>query len=416
MRLFPAETEKLSGVAPSGSAAADRGRTGANSVICGLAALGTLATNISLPSLPAMATDLHASSAAVTSTIGVYLAVFAVGQLVVGPVSDRLGRRLPVLVGLCIFAIGTVWCAFCGDLANLLIGRCLQACGACAATVLSRAIARDLFNGEGLAKALALITVATAAAPGLSPLLGSGLDHLFGWRSEFLFLAVFTASVSLAHATLIGETHEDRTGSASVVEAGRSYLTLLKDRRFAAPARTAGLLMAALFAVLSAAPRVLLEHFGFSPVMLGLLCAGVVVVVFGASVLAPRLSASLGLHRATLVGLGTSAVGGVALLVAALFANTAFPPFFVALAIFLFGIGIASPLSGAAALSPFAEKAGVAAALFGFAQMAGAACGASLAAVVSSDPVAGLAIVVAVACSLATILHGQGGRVPTPTA
>ncbi len=169
-------------------------------------------------------------------------------------------------------------------------------------------------------------------------------------------------------------------------------------------------MMAGLFAVFSAAPRVLLEHFGFSPVTLGLLFAGVVVLVFGASMLAPRLSVWLGLYRATLIGLGSTVIGAVALLLAVLVAKNSFLPFLFTTAIFLFGVGIASPLSTAAALSPFGNKAGVAAALFGFAQMAGAACGALLAAVLSGDPALGLAILLALACPLAMILYGWDGR------
>src|SRR3954449_13543485 len=113
-------------------------------VICAFAATGILSTNIFLPSLPVIAADLRVSSAAVTSTITVFLAIFAVGQLIVGPLSDRLGRQMPILIGLCIFMLGTMWCAFAGDLFDLLIGRSIQAAGACTMAVLSRAIARDL--------------------------------------------------------------------------------------------------------------------------------------------------------------------------------------------------------------------------------------------------------------------------------
>jgi MFS transporter, DHA1 family, multidrug resistance protein len=382
-------------------------------VICAFAAMGTLPTNIFLPSLPAMAADLHVSSALVTSAISVFLAVFALGQLIVGPLSDRFGRRIPILAGLCIFVVGTTWCALAGDLSNLLVGRTIQACGACTAMVLSRAIARDLFDGQALAKVMAFTTIATAAAPGFSPLVGSALDHFFGWRSEFVFVAIFAICALLAYATLIGETwcaKESVKSSVNPLAVGGSYLGLIRDARFVAPTRTAGLTMAALFAVFSAAPRVLLEHFGFSPVTLGLLFAGVVVLVFAASMLAPKLSAWLGLYRATLIGLAFTVIGAIALLLAVLVAKNAFPPFLLTTAIFLFGVGIVSPLASAAALSPFANKAGVAAALFGFAQMAGAACGALLAAVLSSDPALGLAIVLALASPLAMILYARDGR------
>jgi len=324
--------------------------------------------------------------------------------------SDRLGRQMPILIGLGIFVLGTIWCAFAVDLSGLLIGRSIQAAGACAVAVLSRAIARDLFDGQALAKTMASITIATAAAPGFSPLVGSALDHFFGWRSEFAFVAIFAICAGAAYATFVGETKVASDDTLHPFSVTGSYLGLIRDARFAVPARTASLLMAGLFAVFSGAPRVLLEGFGLSPVTLGLLFAGVVFVVFGAGMLAPRLSARFGLYHATLIGLGSAVVGGVALLLVVLVARNSLLPFLVTASIFLFGLGIASPLSSAAALSPFGDRAGAAAALFGFSQMAGAACGASLAAVLASDPAVGLGTVLALTSVLALVLHGWKGR------
>ncbi|MGL6062598.1 MAG: MFS transporter, partial [Bradyrhizobium sp.] len=107
-------------------------------VLASLAATGTLATNILLPSLPQMASALQVSTPAVTSAITVFLAVFALGQLAVGPISDRFGRRWPVLAGFAVFFAGSVWCALATDLPGLLAGRVIQAAGACATSVLSR--------------------------------------------------------------------------------------------------------------------------------------------------------------------------------------------------------------------------------------------------------------------------------------
>jgi DHA1 family bicyclomycin/chloramphenicol resistance-like MFS transporter len=395
---------------PPASELRERTTPTAMAVICAFAAMGTLATNIFLPSLPSMAASLHVSSAAVTSAITIYLAIFAVGQLIVGPLSDRYGRRPLILIGLCLFVAGTIWCAQARELSELLIGRSIQASGGCAALVLSRAIARDLFEGQMLAKSMAAITIATAAAPGFSPLVGGALDHFLGWRTEFIFVAAFAVCAVTAYATLVGETIRSTRTSINPLSVAGSYLALIRDAGFLVPARTAGLLMVGLFAIFSSAPRVLAESFGFSPIMLGLLFAGVVFVVFGAGMLATRISARLGLYRATTVGLGITVVGGIALLGAVLVARDSFPPFLAATAIFLFGLGIASPLSSAAALSPFGNKAGVAAALLGFTQMAGGAAGTLLAAAISSDPARGLAIVLTLATPLALILYRLGGR------
>src|SRR6478736_2968345 len=207
-------------------------------VLAGLAATGTLATNILLPSLPQMAASLKVTSAAVTSAITIFLAVFAVGQLVVGPISDRYGRRWPVLIGFAVFFAGSVWCGLATDLPNLLVGRVVQATGACATSVLSRAIARDLFSGAALARAMALIMIAMAAAPGFSPLLGGALDHYFGWRSEFAFVAIFAALGAIAYATVLGETHNSTRIPLNPLAIAKSYFGLTGDRRFLVPAAT----------------------------------------------------------------------------------------------------------------------------------------------------------------------------------
>src|SRR5256886_1165315 len=364
-------------------------------VLAALAATGTLATNILLPSLPQMAASLKVSPAAVTSAITVFLAVFALGQLVVGPISDRYGRRWPVLTGFAVFFAGSVWCGLATDLPNLLTGRVIQAAGACATSVLSRAIARDMFAGSALARAMALIMIAMAAAPGFSPLLGGALDHTFGWRSEFALVAAFAVLGALAYGTVLGETHHATRTPLDPLAIAKNYLGLIADRRFVVPAATVSLIMGGLFSMFSAAPRILIEAMHFTPIQLGLFFAGTVMIVFASGMLATKLAPRYGLDRSIRGGLFAAATGAIAILLVSLF-SPSFLPFLAAMSVFLLGMGIVGPLGTAQALSPFGEKAGAASALVGFWQMMTAAIGVWLAATISHEALFALGIVLTV--------------------
>ena len=373
-------------------------------VLATLAAIGTLATNILLPSLPQMAASLHVSTAEVTASITVFLAVFAIGQLAVGPISDRYGRRIPVLAGFVVFIAGSIWCGLAIDLPNLLIGRVIQAAGACSTSVLSRAIARDLFSGAALGRAMALIMIAMAAAPGFSPLLGGALDHTFGWRSEFAFVGIFAAIAAVAYAAVLGETHNSTRIPLNPLAIAKTYLGLSADRRFLIPAATVSLIMGGLFAMFSAAPRVLIEGLHFTPIQLGLFFAGTVLIVFAAGMLATKLAPRFGLDRSIQGGLLLAAAGSIAILLVSIISPT-FLSFLGGMCVFLLGMGIVNPLGTAQALSPFGEKAGAASALLGFWQMMGAAIGVSLAATISHQAMFALGIVLMVASVLALLLY-----------
>jgi DHA1 family bicyclomycin/chloramphenicol resistance-like MFS transporter len=378
-------------------------------VLAGLAATGTLATNILLPSLPQMAVSLKVTSAAVTSAITIFLAVFALGQLVVGPISDRYGRRWPVLIGFAVFFAGSIWCGLAADLPSLLVGRVIQAAGACATSVLSRAIARDMFSGAALARAMALIMIAMAAAPGFSPLLGGALDHYFGWRSEFALVAVFAGLGALAYGTVFGETHHATRTPLDPLAIAKSYLGLIADRRFVVPAATVSLIMGGLFSVFSSAPRILIEAMRFTPIQLGLFFAGTVLIVFAAGMLATRLAPRYGLDRSIRGGLLVAATGSIAMLMVSLY-SPSFLPFLGAMSVFLLGMGIVNPLGTAQALSPFGEKAGAASALVGFWQMMTAAIGVWLAATISHEALFALGVVLTAFSLVAVGLYAMRAK------
>jgi DHA1 family bicyclomycin/chloramphenicol resistance-like MFS transporter len=314
-----------------------------------------------------------------------------------------------VLAGFAIFLFGSVWCAFSGDLGNLLIGRAIQAVGACSTSVLSRAIARDLYSGAALGRVMALIMIAMAAAPGFSPLLGGALDHFWGWRSGFVFVAIFAAVGAIAYSTVLGETHRTDLTPLHPFAIAASYGELMRNRRFVVPGTTVGLIMGALFSVFSAMPRVLIEGLQFTPIQLGFFFAGTVLIVFSAGMLATRLTSRLGLDRSIQLGLIAAAAGGIAVLTVSII-KPAFPPFLVTICIFLLGMGIVGPLGTAQALSPFGTRAGAASALLGFWQMMGAAIGVLLTAAIPADAMLSLGVVLMATSVLALGTYTRRAR------
>jgi DHA1 family bicyclomycin/chloramphenicol resistance-like MFS transporter len=395
-------------------------------LLAGLAALGSLATNIILPAFPRIGASLGASSQELGLTLSGFFVAFAFGQLVAGPLSDRFGRKWLVLGGLAVFAAGSVLCAFADTLSFLVLGRVVQALGACAASVLSRAIARDLFDGEALARALALTMIAGAAAPGFSPLLGSAFDSVFGWRITFLVVATFGAALALHYSTSAGETHPaDRRASLAASAVTSAYGRLAVDPRFLLPALSVSLVIGGLFTFFASAPAILMGELGLTPFQLGLSFATTVLIVFAAGFLAPRLAHRWGQRTIGMIGLIIALAGSLFLFVFA--AAPAFVSFTAAIALYLLGMGLINPLGTAIALHPFGRQAGLASALLGFMQMGCAAIGASFASLLPLQPSASLAAILTTGSALALLVFlpaalrqpqaelGDSGGVPEST-
>lgn len=346
-------------------------------LLAALAALGALATNIILPTFPAMGEDLGVSVRELSATLTSFFLAFALGQLFVGPLSDRFGRQRLVLAGLAIFVVGSLVCAVASTLPQLIGGRVIQALGVCATSVLSRAIARDLFDGHELARALSLTMIAMAAAPGFSPLLGGAFNSWLGWRATFVFVGVLAVLLAIYYIARLGETHRaDKRSALSVRATLKIYRQLLIDRRFIAPTLSVSLVIGALYAFFAMAPAILMTGFHFSPFELGLFFASTVFVVFGAGFLAPRFARRWGQVQVARAGIIIALAASVALLTAK--EDVFF--FSASLTVFLLGMGLVNPLGTAIALQPFGRHAGAASALLGFFQMGFSAVAISIAA------------------------------------
>ncbi|QXH97278.1 multidrug effflux MFS transporter [Pseudomonas ogarae] len=372
-------------------------------LLAGLAAISMLSTNIILPAFADIGEDLGVTARELGLTLSSFFITFALGQLVVGPLADRYGRQKLVLGGLSVFVVGTVIAGLATTLDVLIAGRVVQALGVCAASVLSRAIARDLFEGETLARALSLTMIATAAAPGFSPLAGSVLSVTLGWRAIFILVGLAAVVLAFFYVRDLGETHPaDRRAPHSAKSVVLAYGRLALDRRFILPALSMSLLMSGLFASFAAAPAILMQGIGLTSLQTGLYFAATVFVVFAAGMAAPRLAHRHGTRIVTLVGIACAMAGGGLLLVGP--AAPGLGWYALSMVTFLWGMGLANPLGTAITMGPFGKEAGMASALLGFLSMGAAALTTWLASVLSFAPVTTLGGIQTTACLVALVL------------
>ncbi|MGQ3028253.1 MAG: multidrug effflux MFS transporter [Ferrovibrionaceae bacterium] len=339
-------------------------------LLTALSAFGMLATNLYLPSLPSLARTLGTDARGAQATLSVFLAGFAVAQLIAGPLSDRYGRRPVLLAGAALYAAASALCAMAQSLDAMLAFRVVQAIGACAGTVLVRAILRDLYQGPALTRAFAIITTFMAAAPGFSPLIGGVIETGWGWRANFIAIAVFPALAGLAARRRIGETNRQPLSGLSPAAMARDYLLLLVRPAFIGPAAAVALALGGLFAYFAATPALFVGQLGLTPAQFGLIPAGTVPAVFLGGALSPGLARRLGERTAIFLALALMMAGGA--LMTVLF-MTQPPGLVMAIApfvLFLLGLGLVNPLATAAAVRPFPHHAGTASALIGFLQMA----------------------------------------------
>ena len=235
-----------------------------------LTAMGPLGIDMYLPSLPALAVDLHASPSQTQTTMAAFLAGMAVGQMFYGPAADRLGRRAPILLGVAIFVAASVACALAVSPGILIAARFVQAVGACAGGVVSRAVVRDRFGHTETARMLSLMMLIMGLAPILAPLLGSALLGFGGWRLTFWFMVAFGLAVGLAGFLGLKESRSAETTAHALTENPlQAYLALLREPRLVGYALAGALNGATLFTYVASSPDLLIKTYGFSPAAFG---------------------------------------------------------------------------------------------------------------------------------------------------
>lgn len=383
-------------------------------LLAGLSAISILSTNIILPAFPDIGEQLGVSARELGLTLSSFFITFALAQLVVGPLADRYGRKKLVLGGLSIFIVGTVVGGLAGSLETLIVGRIIQALGVCAAAVLARAIARDLFEGETLARALSLTMIAAAAAPGFSPLVGSLLTTALGWRAIFILVGIAAFVVAVFYVNVLGETHPaERRAPHSMPSVIFAYGRLLMEGKFILPALSMSLLMSGLFASFGAAPAILMNGIGLSSLQAGLYFAATVFVVFAAGMAAPRLAHRYGPQIITSGGILTALLGGSLLLIGPETPGLAW--YTLSMSLYLWGMGLANPLGTAITMGPFGKQAGLASALLGFLTMGAAAITTWLGSVLTFPAVTTLGGIQATACLIALLLFLLRGKLTAPS-
>lgn len=373
-------------------------------VLGALIAIGPLTIDMYLPALPAITAGLQTTETAVQLTLTGTLIGLALGQLLIGPLSDVVGRRVPLLTGLAAHIVASVLCVFAPNIEVLGGLRVLQGLGVAAATVVATAVVRDLFSGASFARIFSRLMLVMGLAPILAPTLGSGLLGWTDWRGVFAALAVLGALLIIVAAFRLPETLPvTRRRHGGVRAALRDYRGLLNDRAFVGLVLVAGLAMAALFAYVSGSSFVLQQEYGLDEQQFGIAFGAGAVGLIGATQFNVRL-----LRRYTSQQILVSAlIGGTAAgLLLVMFAATGVGGLGTLLAslwLVLAAAGLALPNAPALAMSRHSEAAGTAAAMLGAVQFGIGAVSAPLAGLFGTGSVP-MAIVIAGGMAAALIV------------
>ncbi|MBB2897214.1 multidrug effflux MFS transporter [Pseudomonas sp. AS2.8] len=375
-------------------------------ILGALSAFAPFAIDMYLPSFPSLARSFATDIEHVQLSLAVYFAGLASGQLFYGPLADRFGRRLPLLIGIGLFCLASLGCALAPSLPWLIAARFVQALGGCAGMVIARAVVRDLCEPMAAARAFSQIMLVTGIAPIIAPFAGSLLLSTFGWQAIFVSLALFAAACGTAVALWLPESLPAHHPRPPLRGALRNYLRLLRDSSFIGHTLTGGIAMAGMFAYISGSPFVLIELYGVAPEhygwVFGLNAAGFILLGQLNARLVVRQGPAFWLRRAVVA----YAAAGLVLLLVGAFQPKALPvlmiPLFCAIAL----LGGIVPNASACALAGQGANAGSASALMGSLQFILAALASSSVGALHNGTVVPMCAVLAL-CAVATALMAR---------
>ncbi|HVD80553.1 MAG TPA: multidrug effflux MFS transporter, partial [Propionibacteriaceae bacterium] len=328
-------------------------------VVLGLLTMfGPLSLDLYLPALPQLADDLNASASAAQLSITACLVGLAVGQLVAGPMSDRLGRKRPLIIGLLAYVLASVACAFAPSAAILALLRLVQGLAGAAGIVISRAIARDLYSGRALMIFFSRLLLIAGLAPVIAPILGGQLSRIMSWRGIFGVLAGFGAVLLLAGWLGLKETlPPERRIVGGFGRTLQGYNTLLHDRFFVGCALSSGLAGATMFAYIAGSTFVLQRIYSMSPqgfsLVFGCISLGLVAAAQGGA----RIALVWPLTRVLGLGLIVNLLGA-AFLLATVIIDLPLAVLIAALVVMVGAVGLIFPTANALAMADYPDLAG----------------------------------------------------------
>ena len=366
-----------------------------------LSTFGPISLDLYLPALPQLAADLDASPSEAQLTITACLLGLATGQLVAGPLSDRFGRRPPLIIGLALYLLTSLACAFAPTIESLIGLRLLQGLAGAAGLVIARAVARDLYSGRDLLIFFSRLILISGLAPVIAPVLGGQLNRVTDWRGIFGVLAAFGLVLLLAGWFGVRETlppERRRAGGLRATLVG--FAELLHDRLFVGSALSSGLAGASMFAYIAGATFVLQQLYGLSPqgfsLVFGINSLGILAMSWVGGRLATRwapvavLGLGLGLNLLGALGVATTTLSGAGL-----------PPLIGSLFVMVSAVGMIFPTATTLALADYPHQAGSASSLLGLGQYVVGAIAAPLVGIAGEQTAVPLGVVALSASLLA---------------
>ncbi len=375
-------------------------------VLSAVLVVGEMATDMFIAALPQLSREFSASVSTVQLTLGTYMVGFALSQLAYGPISDRFGRRVPLMLGTALFLGASLLSAQANSINMLIALRFLQSLGGAAGVTICMAIIRDMHDRDRSAIMLARLGSIIAIAPAIAPLFGGWLIETFSWRATFYALAVWAAIAIWLVWFFIPESNLNRDPRATqVMGMFRNFGTLLRNRTYVGFMLTLVCCFGTFFAFIFGAPFVFIEVFGMRESTFPLIITVQVAGFVAGTTLSERLAPRYGLDTVFRWAIVTAWMSGMVTATFPLFGIETIVTIVAPMIVFAFAVGFIFPLGTASALGPFPMIAGTAAALLGFIQTLGGAGFGVVSGAFYDGRAIGMTSVMGVAVTLAAVVY-----------